>query len=61
MAGTIAEYETNKGEKAIKIYLNAFQKTRDGEPLASNSDYSKVFAPIAGAASSSDGRRRRRT
>ena len=60
MAGTIKEYKTNKGEKALKIYLNAFQKTRDGEPLASNSDYSKVFTPVSGGASpSGDGRRRR--
>jgi len=57
MAGTISSYKTNKGEKALKIYLNAFQKTRDGDPLASHSDYSKVFAPVAGAPSG--GRRRR--
>lgn len=61
VAGTISKYETNKGKKAVKVYLNAFQKTKEGEPLAANSDYSKVFTPVAGAASSGDdGRRRRR-
>jgi len=60
LAGNISEYQTNKGEKALKIYLNAFQKTRDGEPLGSSSDYSKVFTPVAGAKTTSSGSRRRR-
>lgn len=60
MVGTMSAYKTNKGEKAVKIYLNAFQKTRDGEKLASSADYSKVFSPVAGGSSSGEGRRRRR-
>lgn len=60
LAGTIKEYEDNEGGKALKIYLNGFQKTREGEKLAASADFSKVFKPIAGAESSGDGRRRRR-
>ena len=61
VAGTIAKYENNEGKKALKIYLNAFQKTKDGERLATSSDRSSAFKPVAGNKSSSDdGRRRRR-
>ena len=61
MVGTIKGYKTNKGEKAVKIYLSAFQKTRDGELLAAHSDYSKVFTPVAGAAPSGESVRKRRS
>jgi len=60
MAGTVKEYEDNDGNKALKIYLSGFQKTKDGERLASGTDFSKVFQPVAGAASSEGGGRRRR-
>lgn len=55
-----------KNYPAITIYLTAFQKTRDGEKLVSQSDHSKLFKPVgrqAAAANSNaeegGGRRRR--
>ena len=58
-AVTIHAYETDgKNErgltiklKALKFYLAAFQKTRDGERLVQAQDRSTLFKPVAGAAS----------
>lgn len=61
-AVTISCYVDDDGEKAMKFYLSAFQKTADGERLASVKDTSTLFKPVAkpaGEASASTGRRRR--
>lgn len=49
------------GDKGVKFYLVAFQKTRDGERLAKGADRSSLFKPVGGAGSApaSEGRRRR--
>ena len=62
---TISCYKNNRGEKALKFYLVAFQKTRDGEKLVTPRDNTKLFKPLAKAASkdgekAEDGGRRRR-
>lgn len=49
-AVTIGCYTDNRGDKALKFYLSAFQKTRDGEPLVSARDHSTLFKPAQGSA-----------
>ena len=44
---------------AITLYLQAFQKTKDGDKLSSGSDKSQLFKPV-GKASKKDGGRKRR-
>lgn len=60
----IGFYQTDEGDNALKFYLAAFQKTRDGERLVKASDRSSLFKPVGregGAkAGGAEGRRRRR-
>lgn len=66
-AVTISTYETDgldaRGQKiklkALKFYLVAFQKTRDGDKLVKAADRSSLFKPVAGAAAQPGVRRRR--
>ncbi len=66
---TIGAYESNDGNNALKFYLVAFQKTKDGEKLVSAADRSSLFKPTGRKArrgedgeesGGDDGRRRRR-
>ena len=61
MAGTINCYEDSmrKNQKMISVYLTAFQKTDDGERLATAKDTSKLFKAV-GRAESSGGKRKSR-
>lgn len=62
MAVTIWPYLDGRGDKALKFYLTAFQKTRDGEKLVAARDTSSLFKPVskpAGEASKTTGRARR--
>lgn len=61
-AVTIHCYLDNRGDKAMKFYLSAFQKTGDGEKLVASKDTSSLFKPVgkpAGDADATTGRRRR--
>lgn len=61
-AVTLHCYLDNRGDKCVKFYLSAFQKTGDGEKLIAAKDTSTLFKPVAkpaGAADASTGRRRR--
>lgn len=49
-----------KGDRGVKCYLSAFQKTRDGEKLTTTQDKSSLFKPVAGATAPAAGVRRRR-
>ena len=53
-------YEDNEGNPACKFYLKAFQKTGDGEKLASEQDHSSSFKAVGRAAPAEGGRRARR-
>lgn len=60
-AGVIHCYLGNDGERALKFYLNAFQKTKDGERLIAQRDHSTLFKPVGrDAGGESTGRRSRR-
>lgn len=67
VAVNISTYETDgkneRGQtiklKALKFYLVAFQKTRDGDKLVKAADRSSLFKPVAGAAAQPGVRRRR--
>lgn len=41
-----AAYDTNEGKPGITFYFKALQKTRDGDPLVSKQDTSKLFQPL---------------
>ena len=60
--GNYVESKTQK--RALMFYLCAFQKTKDGEPLVSASDYTELFRPVgrdtAEGAAATGGRRRRK-
>ena len=43
------------GNHAVKFYLSAFQKTRDGDRLVSARDHSKLFRPIGRQAGAEGG------
>jgi|ETNvirnome_2_300_1030623.scaffolds.fasta_scaffold05574_5 hypothetical protein len=43
---TVGTYIDNDGNNAITLYLSAFQKTKDGDRLASQRDMSKLFKPV---------------
>ena len=60
LAVTIHPYLTNEGDKALKCYLEAFQRTRDGEKLVASKDSSKLFKPVGRDTGASEGRRSRR-
>jgi len=53
-------YETDEGNPGIKLYLAAFQKTRDGERLVRAADRSTLFKPV-GREGGEKRRNRRRT
>lgn len=58
---TLHAYIDNRGDKCLKCYLEAFQRTRDGEKLVSSKDTSTLFKPVgraAGAAAPVERRRR---
>ena len=58
---TIGSYKENvTGRNALMLYLNAFQKTRDGEPLVSAADHSQAFKPVGRDQDGGTGGRRRR-
>lgn len=57
-AVSLGFYETDDGDPAIKFYLAAFQKTREGEKLATSADRSTLFKP-RGRAEGGERRRRR--
>jgi hypothetical protein len=59
MACTIHCYTNADGERAIKFYLAAFQKRKDGEKLVSAADYSNLFEPVGRKAAEAGERRRR--
>ena len=42
----IGTYEDQEGNHGLKFYLTAFQKTRDGDRLATASDHSRVFEKV---------------
>ena len=42
----INPYEDDEGRKRVSYYLVAFQKTKDGERLATGSDGSDLFKPV---------------
>lgn len=58
-AVNIGFYEDNDGNNAIKLYLAAFQKTRDGERLVTASDRSTLFKPVGRENGGGTARRRR--
>jgi len=37
------------GQDGVKFYLNGFQRTKDGEPIATGSDTSRLFKPVGRA------------
>ena len=45
-AVVISCYLDNAGDKAMKFYLSAFQKTKDGDKLVTSSDHSTLFKPV---------------
>ena len=57
---TIHCYLDNAGDKSMKFYLSAFQKTGDGERLVASRDRSTMFKPV-GRAKSEDGGSGRRS
>lgn len=58
-AVTIGTYINNDGERSLKFYLSAFQKTRDGEKLVSVRDHSTMFKPVGRPAGAVVNRRQR--
>jgi hypothetical protein len=64
-AVTISAYgptDGSRGDKGVKFYLKAFQKTKDGPKLVTGADHSSLFKPVgdAGTAANDTGVRRRR-
>lgn len=61
-AVTIGTYLDNRGDKGLKFYLVAFQRTRgeDSDRLVSARDTSKLFTPRGGAAAATGASTRRR-
>lgn len=60
----ISCYTDNRGNKAMKFYLNAFQKTRDGEKFVTPQNHAGAFKPVgrteAAAGEGASSRRRSR-
>ena len=46
--------------KAVSFYLNAFQKTKDGEKLVTGADHSQMFKPVGRTGGGDGGSTRRR-
>lgn len=60
---SLSFYEDNEGNPACKFYLKAWQKTGEGEKLASEQDHSSSFKPVgrqAAGGEAGSGRRQRR-
>ncbi len=58
---TIGNYiEAKTQARALMFYLSAFQKTRDGDRLVSQRDYTKVFKPVGRAEGEGTSRRKSR-
>lgn len=60
VAVTISTYEDSRGDKGVKCYLTAFQKTKDGPRLKSEDNTAALFKPVAGTGSADTGGVRRR-
>jgi hypothetical protein len=60
-AVTISTYKDypRKGDRGVKLYLTAFQKTRNGPKLSSGGDNSGLFKAVAGTTAPVAGSRRR--
>ena len=60
---TISCYLDNRGNRAMKFYLSAFQKSRDGERLVTPQNHAGAFKPVgrqtATAGAEEEGSRRR--
>lgn len=55
-------YKNNRGEKCVKFYLTAFQKSRDGEKLSTGADRRSLFSKIeTSKGEGGNGRTTRRT
>ncbi len=54
-----ASYEDDDGVNAVNVYLKAFQKTRDGDPIAGSADHSSLFEATKKAGKSKKRRRRK--
>lgn len=58
---SIGTYDDSRsGDHALMFYLNAFQKTKDGERLVTATDYSEVFKAVGREEGSGPSRRRQR-
>ena len=58
---TIDTYiESNTQRRALMFYLNAFQKTRNGDPLFTQQDHAGAFKPVGGGGEEGAKRRRAR-
>ena len=61
MAVVVQAYDgVGGGMPGVKFYLTAFQRTKDGERLMAQRDYSNVFAPVQSGGEVKSGRRRSR-
>lgn len=56
----LSYYDDSDGNPCSKLYLKAFQKTKDGEPLTKAQDHTDSFKPVGRAAPEEGGRRTRR-
>ena len=60
LAGTLHVWgDPDTKDWGVKVYLSAFQKTRDGERIVPITDHSTLFEPAKGAAAEAPARRRR--
>ena len=59
IAGTFHCYIDDDGDKCMKLYLSAVQKTRDGERLVAQRDRSTLFKPVGRTAAAAEGGGRR--
>ena len=59
MGVVIGTYEDDDGNNALKFYLSAMQKVKDGEKLVSSADRSGLFKPVGRSDSGTKSRRRR--
>lgn len=56
---TIHCYDDNNGDPAIKFYLNAVQKVKEGERLVPKKDMAGAFKPVGRTEGAASGRRSR--
>ncbi len=57
---TIGAYQSNEGDNALTVYLNGFQKTKEGEKLVSERDFSDAFKAVGRDQEGGTGGRKRR-